>query len=208
MVGPAFIVFEGIDGAGKTLMLKLSKEFLLEKGVPAKKILLTAEPTSSSYGKKLRSLLSEEQDPKANARVFLELYLKDRKEHLSEEILPALDKGKIVLCDRFKYSTIVYQGVQGIPVMELIAAHRGMRVPDAVFIFDLPEEVALRRINNSKSRSIEKFEKKEFLLKVRRGFLELRKILPEENIKVFNADKPKEKVFEEVKAELSKLLGF
>ena len=85
-----FIVFEGIDGAGKGTIISEVKKFLLEKGIPEEKILVTAEPTNGAYGLKVRQLLKTSPSPESNARQFLELYVKDREQHLRDEIIPAL----------------------------------------------------------------------------------------------------------------------
>src|SRR3989338_5598895 len=100
-----FIVFDGLDGAGKGTALRGARSFLLANGIPAEKILMTAEPTGGLHGKMLREMLSQQVNPEVNARQFLDLYIADRKGHVESEILPAILAGKIILCDRYKYST-------------------------------------------------------------------------------------------------------
>jgi dTMP kinase len=151
-------------------------------------------------------MLQSQTDPSSNATELLGLYLSDRKEHLEKEILPALKQGKVVLCDRYKYSTIVYQSVQGLPIQHLIDLHLGMKVPDLALIFDLDANIALHRINNSALRKgTEKFEKKEFLQKAREAFLLLETLLPQENIKIIDASLPKNKVLEQIKKHIEAL---
>lgn len=189
-MGGKFIVFEGIDGAGKGTVIAEVKKRLLKKGVAEEKIIVTAEPTNSLYGKKVRELLKSDVNPDVNARQFLDLYVEDRKEHIAMEILPALKSGKIILCDRYKYSTFVYQSLQGISIKRIEKLHLGMPVPDIVFILDLPAEVALGRINADKKRAgLETFEKKDFLEKVRAGFASVKKIFPKEKIIITDASK-------------------
>ena len=145
---PLFVVFEGIDGSGKGTVISEAKKFLLEKGVSEEKILITCEPTNGFYGKKVRELLKTEVNPDVNAVQFLEAYVADRKEHLEKTIAPALKEGKIILCDRFKYSTFVYQSLQGISIEKIKEMHEGMTVPDLVFILDVPVDTALERISS------------------------------------------------------------
>ena len=173
---PLFIVFEGIDGSGKGTIIKETKIFLLQNGVSQKDIFVTAEPTNGFYGKKVRELLKTSPKPELNAPQFLDLYVADRKEHIEKELLPALKENKIILCDRYKYSTFVYQALQGIPVEKIKKLHEGMPVPDLIFILDVPAKTALERI--SKRKQLDSFEKKDFLEKVRNGFLSLKKIFP------------------------------
>lgn len=183
-----FVVFEGLDGSGKGAIIKEVEKFLLSKGFPEEKILLTAEPTRGLYGRKVRELLKSSVDPDVNAKQFLDLYVADRKEHIEKEILPALEDGKIILCDRYKYSTFVYQSLQGIAASVIEGLHKGMPVPDIVFVLDVPVNAALERINSDTKREhLESFEKTGFLEKVRKGFLNIRKIFPRENIIVVDA---------------------
>ena len=206
MKKPAFLVFDGIDGSGKSWASRETKQYLLNNRLKENDILLTAEPTKGQYGQKARQMLQSQTDPGSNAKELLNLYISDRKEHLEKEILPALKQGKIVLCDRYKYSTIVYQSVQGLPIQHLIDLHSGMKIPDLVLIFDLDQNIALKRINSSIARKgIEKFEKKEFLQKARESFLLLETLLPNENIKIIDASMPKAKVMEELISVLESL---
>ncbi len=202
-----FIVFEGIDGSGKGTVIGEAKKFLVSKGVPEKNILVTAEPTPGFYGKKVRELLASNVNPDVNAHHFLDLYVADRKEHIEKELKPALASGKIVLCDRYKYSTFVYQKLQGIPIEKIISLHKGMLVPDLIFILDVPVDAALKRINaDSKRKNLEAFEKKDFLEKVRGGFTALKRFFPEENIVVVDASKGIESVSGAVCRHLAKII--
>ncbi|MCR4368510.1 MAG: dTMP kinase [archaeon] len=194
-----FCVFEGVDGSGKGTVISAVKNFLAAKGVSEEKVLLTAEPTSGFYGKKVRELLATSPRPDLNAKQFLDLYVADRKEHVEKVILPALLEGKIILCDRYKYSTFVYQSLQGIEVEKIRELHAGMPVPDLAIILDLPVETALERINSdSKRGGVDAFERKDFLEKVRRGFLDLPKVFPGEKISFVDASVPLAKVCEKV----------
>jgi len=182
-----FIVWEGIDGSGKGTIIKETKRFLLEKGIKEEQILVTAEPTNGFYGKKVRELLKTNVNPNVNAQQFLDLYVADRKEHLEKELLPSLNNSKIILCDRYKYSTFVYQSLQGIPVEKIKELHKGMLIPDLIFILDVSPRISLKRI--SKRKQLEAFEKQDFLEEVRKGFLASKETFPNENIQIIDASK-------------------
>ena len=188
MVGKMY-VFEGLDGAGKSTVIKLVKKELIKKGVRSSKIFVTAEPTQSSIGKKIRELLSSSKDPFFDGEFFLSLYVLDRKHHLKKDVLPALHAGKLVLCDRFKYSTLVYQSIQGINPKDIVKLHKEMIAPDIVFVLDLPVDSALERLSRSRA-SKDVFEKKDFMQKARKKFLSLNKFFPNEKIIVIDASKP------------------
>lgn len=199
-----FIVFEGIDGSGKGTIIRETKKFLLQKGINEEQILVTAEPTPGFYGKKVRELLRTNVNPNVNAQQFLDLYVADRKEHLEKELQPALNNDKIILCDRYKYSTFVYQSLQGIPVEKIKELHKEMLIPDLIFILDVNPEISLKRI--SKRQQLEAFEKQDFLEKVRQGFLASKETFPNENIKIIDASKEISEVKKQVCEELWEII--
>ena len=191
-----FVVFEGIDGSGKGTIIKEAKKFLLEKGIQEEQIVVTAEPTNGFYGKKVRELLKTNVNPNVNSQQFLDLYVADRKEHLEKILQPALKNNKIILCDRYKYSTFVYQSLQGIPIEKIKKLHEGMLVPDLIFILDVSPTISLKRI--SRRQQLEAFEQQDFLEKVREGFLASKETFPDENIKIVDASKEISEVKKEV----------
>ncbi|MFA4907122.1 MAG: dTMP kinase [archaeon] len=203
-----FIVFEGMDGCGKTsqMMMAANYVFGLKRFDP---MLLTREPTFRAQGKKIWHLLRVDLDPMAKARKFLKLYFNDRKEHLKKDILPVLkNKNSVVLCDRYKYSTCAIQQAQGIPFREIEGMHKQLIVPGLVLIFDVPVETACARMKNDlKRKSAHKFEQKEIMKKIKVNYLALKKQLPSENIVVIDADRPKDEVFRVVRKEIDKLIG-
>ncbi len=203
-----FIVFDGLDGSGKGTLIESVKRYLLGTGAPSGKLFLTAEPTKGFYGKKVRELLASNVNPEVNAKSFLDLYVADRKEHVEREILPALKKGKIILCDRYKYSTFVYQSLQGMPMAEIRNLHKSLPVPDCVFILDVPAELALKRISSDSKRSArEVFENEGFLNRVRRQFLSIEDVFPDENIFIIDSSSSREEVLSEVRSILEKKLA-
>lgn len=141
-----FITFEGGDGAGKTTLIESVHAALTSKG---KRVLKTREPGGSLVGAGIRQLLLHSASP-LTKRCELFLFLADRAEHVDKVILPALEKGEIVLCDRFNDSTLAYQaGARGIneeQVRDLcsIASH-GLD-PDLTLYLDLDPRIAFERV--------------------------------------------------------------
>ena len=203
-----FIVLEGIDGCGKTSALfkiaeKIANQSKKYDHILIKRydhILVTREPTySNDAGRKARELLKKDSDPKKNAEECLRLYVEDRKEHLKKDIIPALEKNYVVLCDRFKYSTMAFQKEQGIPIQKIISLHEGMPSPDLTLILDLPAEVAFDRTNKRTEEVKEKkFEHLDFMKKLRNNYLEIPKLLQDEKIEIIKADQDREKVADDI----------
>lgn len=200
-----FIVFEGIDACGKSTMLLKTAQYLFDNFKEFDSIFITREPTFSPNGQTIRKMLKEQSSPLTSAKELLSLYLDDRKEHLSTFIRPLFSKGAVILCDRYKYSTIAYQYAQGIELQQIISAHKNMLVPDLTFILDVSPETALKRINSGRE-FFEKFEKDFFLKQLRENYLKLKDLLPEENIKVIDASRPVEQVFADIKVEVNELV--
>ena len=206
MPKPLFIVIDGIDGSGKGEIIKKLQNDLFEHD-KSHLVLTTREPTSSKFGKEIRTILKESSNPQSDNKKLLELYTKDRAWHLTNIIEPFLKNEEItpiVLSDRYYYSTIVYQHVQGIPLEDVIQANKAFRKPDIIFILDLPAKVALERIKAARN-SLEKFEQEAFLENVRNQFKQLSKHL-KDNIKIIDATKSIEEVYNAIKQEIEKLL--
>lgn len=201
-----FIVVDGIDGSGKTEIVKMLHNYLFSKHKKYR-ILTTREPTNGNYGSKIRHMLKLENDPKSNSKKLMELFIKDRNDHLKNTIGPFLkraygDELNIVLCDRYYYSTIAFQGAQGLNIKDIIAKNRVFRKPDLAFILDVDPSLALERIAYRKK---EKFEQLNFMKKIRENFLKLSKLL-DDNIKIIDSSKTLNKIFEEIKKEVDRIL--
>ena len=152
-----FIVIDGIDGSGKGEIIKRLQNEFFDKS-KSNLVLTTREPTASHFGKEIRKMLKESKDPKADNKKLLELYTKDRAWHLTNIIEPFLQQTEItpiVLCDRYYYSTIVYQHVQGIPLDDVIAANSIFRKPDITFIKDLPANEKRKKKKEHRSQHTE-----------------------------------------------------
>lgn len=184
-----FVTFEGVEGSGKTTVAKAIAENLHQKGLT---VVVTAEPGTTSVGSQIRQLLATVSERTAWTEAFL--FLADRAEHVAKVIKPALERGEIVLCDRFTDSTIAYQGFGlGLPLEWLTQlnsiATNGL-VPDLTLLLDIEPEAGLKR-----SRQETVFERRslDFHQRVRWGYLWLAKQEPH-RVKVIDASQPLESV--------------
>jgi dTMP kinase len=166
---PKLIVFEGIDGSGKTSLSRLFLKYLTQKGIPA---VWLREPTDSALGDKIRSVAqnSEQISPQQE----LDYFIQDRRWDVENNILPALQSGKTVVLDRYFYSNACYQGARGLDMNAIIDLNLAFAPqPDLTFIIDVDVDRALGRISSSRPGLAMLFEKKDFLLKVRSNYLKL-----------------------------------
>ncbi|MDD2696892.1 MAG: dTMP kinase [Candidatus Pacebacteria bacterium] len=187
-----FIVIEGLDGSGQTTQAELFKNFFIKQGF---KVVLTKEPTlDSEAGKRIREILDNKI--KAEAGVLQELFTQDRRDHLQNKILPALKEGKIVISDRYFFSTFAYGAADGLDLERLIGMNNDFLLPDLTFILKVSPEVCVERIEK-RGKGIKLFEKKEKLEKV----WETYRILPGrfENVYMVEGERTKEEVFSQIK---------
>lgn len=206
-----FISFEGTEGAGKTTLIQKLQAYLSACG---KDVVLTREPGGSGLGKKLRAIiLNAEEKISSGAELFL--FLADRAEHVEEVIKPALEQGKIVLCDRFADSTAAYQGYGRGMDKALLETLNGVAtgglLPDLTIVLDLEPEIGLsraKRRNAEQNLTVEegRFEAEAlaFHQKIRRGFLELAK--SDSRFLVVDAMQDADTVFEQVRQKIADLL--
>lgn len=188
-----FITFEGPEGSGKTTHARLLVDYLKKKG---EDVVYTREPGGTPIGAEIRKILLT-KDMDALTEAFL--YVADRREHVVKVIRPALSSGKIVISDRYFFSSWAYQGwgrglkLQTVWELSMLATERLM--PDFTFIMDIPVEEGLARLKEKDRLESEDIE---FHKKVRQGFLELAKMFPEKVFVVSTKDEPQEKVFEKI----------
>ena len=185
-----FISFEGGEGSGKSTQITLLKNWLAQK-MPATEIMLTREPGGTEQSEQIRDMLVRGAADKFTARTEALLMIAARTELVSQVIAPALNKGQIVVSDRFRDSTSVYQGLaHQISVAALDRLHDfaidGLK-PDITFLLDMPAEEGLRRaLKRMGTPACEgatdesRFEEKglDFHQRVRAGFLTLAKAEP------------------------------
>ena len=167
--GPLFLVFEGIDGSGKSTQCDLLYQHVISLGLPAVRL---AEPTDGEWGRKIRIMLKEKSIVPAEEQ--LELFLLDRMDDAERNIIPALNENRTVIMDRYYYSNAAYQGAAGIPPERIIRVNRSSRVPepDRVYYIDLPPNIAVQRVTG-RNNTREFFERESFLKKVREIFLSI-----------------------------------
>ena len=164
-----FVVLEGIDGAGKSTQAKLLGARLTARG---QKVVLSREPTMGQWGKLLRE---SAQTGRLSIEEEVELFLKDRREHVNELILPRLREGCVVIVDRYYFSTAAYQGARGVDPQELIRRNEEFAPePDLLVLFDLPVEDGLSRVR-ARGDKADHFEQVEALRRVREIFLSIQK---------------------------------
>ncbi|MBW6485364.1 MAG: dTMP kinase [Syntrophobacterales bacterium] len=209
-----FITFDGIEGCGKTTQLRLAEAWLRARGLP---VLATAEPGGTPLGVKIRELLLNRRSWNIGAEAELLLFAAARAQHVAETIIPALNDGKWVLCDRYTDATVAYQGFgRGINA-ELIRwlnefSSHGLE-PELTLLFDLPVEAGLRRARMRAAGSApdsaeDRFEQEEtnFHQRVRDGYLQLAEMAPE-RFRLVNAYGTPEEIQREVRRLLTALLG-
>ena len=171
-----FITFEGPDGAGKSTIIKLVHEKLLQDGF---NIVLTREPGGTPIAEKIRDIILDNSNQALDARTEALLYAASRRQHLVEKIWPALKEGKIVLCDRFLDSSLAYQGggrnlgVENVLNINLFATEN--TYPDLTLFFDVSPEVGLARVSKDKKRVADRLdnENENFHDKVYKTFKEI-----------------------------------
>lgn len=203
-----FISFEGPDGSGKTTQLKKAAAALREQGYD---VLESREPGGTVLAEKVRNIVLDPDLPINNITEVL-LYLAARSEHVEKVLVPAVKAGKIVLCDRFSDSTLVYQGLtRGLKIEELTQlrqlnefASNGL-VPDMTLLLDGAPEVLLGRRD---ARGVsDRYENKglDFQHAIRNGFVALAQAEPE-RIKIVNAEGDEAEVQALVMQEINSLL--
>ena len=142
-----FIVFEGLDGCGKSTQARLLHEHFVSGG---KNCLLTYEPTSSELGSLARAFTKGELALEDESLALL--FAADRYEHFAKKISPVLDGGGIVVCDRYYYSNIVYQGLDEQKVSRILDYNQQVmkRPPDIVFFLETTPEICLERLKHTR----------------------------------------------------------
>jgi dTMP kinase len=194
-----FVTLEGPEGAGKTTQVKLLSKQLEILGI---KHVVTRDPGGTPLGRQIRRILLNPENP-VHPTTELLLYQADRAQHVSELIMPSLQAGALVICDRYIDSTVAYQGYGRSIDLNLIAelneiSTGGLR-PQMTILFDIESSEGLSRLHPGGHDRLER-EALEFHLKVRQGYLNLTKQEPD-RWRVLDASKP----LSVVQAELRKL---
>ncbi len=195
-----FISIEGPEGSGKTTISKLIKNELVKRGFD---VVLTREPGGIDISEQIRNIILDSKNVMMDSKTEALLYAAARRQHLVEKVLPALNQGAIVLCDRFVDSSLVYQGVaRGLGIekvydINLFAIEDVM--PNCTIFFDIDPCLGLQRINNDSSREVNRLDLEgiEFHQKVYQGYKEVVKKYSDRIIEV-DASKTVEEVYQDV----------
>ena len=199
MVG-FLITIEGPDGAGKSTQMDLAEDWLSRQG---KRVVRTREPGGTAIADKIRALLLDPAHGEMTPRAEALLYMASRAQHTAELIRPAMERGSVVLSDRYSDSTLVYQGVaRGLPVAELLELNRFATeslIPDLTLLLDGDAERLCKRVFRRGQQDRLENESLEFHRQVRQGFLALAAKEPE-RIKVIDAECSVERVWASIEA--------
>lgn len=201
-----FITFEGIEGAGKSTQIKRLSHYLTKEGIDS---IETREPGGTDVAEVIRQLLLDRTLPAMHSDTELLLMFAARAEHLQKKILPAIETGQWVLCDRFTDSSYAYQGYgRGIPLEHLQILEQwvqGDLRPDQVLVFDLPVELGLERAG--KRGESDRFEQEdvEFFTRARNGFLR-RAAKYSDRYQVIDASVSEDQVWGMVKQQIDRLI--
>jgi len=195
-----FITIEGGEGSGKTSLIKLLVNDFKKLNIDT---LTSREPGGSKIAEEIRQVILNVENTKMDYMTEALLYAASRKQHLEEIIKPAINEGKLVICDRYIDSSLAYQGwARGLGIEKVydinMYATEGF-LPDLTLFIDIPAEVGLERIK-SNNRDVDRLdlEKISFHHKVREGYLKIAEMYPE-RIVVIDGNKSLEEVYEDIK---------
>ncbi|MBY0754811.1 dTMP kinase [Clostridium sardiniense] len=204
-----FIVFEGGEGSGKSTMIDKVYEWLRECDYDCIK---TREPGGISIAEQIREVILNKENTKMDGKTEALLYAAARRQHLVEKVIPALENGQVVLCDRFVDSSLAYQGyARGLGIEEVYEINRfaiGDCMPNISILFDISPEVGMARIKKNAEREVNRLdlEKLDFHNKVREGYDIIYRKNRDRMVKI-NADESIDKVFDDVKNIISNLIN-
>ena len=192
-----FISIEGPDGAGKSTQINNIKAFLEERGM---EYILTREPGGTMISEKIRNIILDKENQGMNYVTEALLYAASRAQHVSQVIKPALEEGKVVICDRFIDSSFAYQGYArglGDTVWDINKAAVDGCMPDITFVFKLDPKVGLSRVKGRGEEDRLELEKMEFHQRVYEGYLDLERKYPERIVGI-DASKSIEEIKEDI----------
>ncbi len=194
-----FIVFEGIDGSGKSTQMKLLAEALEKSGVKTR---LTLEPTYGLVGDTLHRILSGEVE--ADPKVTAALFVADRLDHITSSedgVLKSLEMGETVLCDRYYFSSYAYQSTE-VPREWVVDANRlcaQALKPDVTIFIDISPQTAMERINANRE-TIEIYETEEKLTKIRESYFSAFEMMKEsERVEIIDGERTVGEIAEDIR---------
>lgn len=184
-----FITFEGIDGCGKSTQMARAVQKLTEQGFP---VVATREPGGTPISEKIREILISADNSEMVNECEILLYCAARAQHVREKIIPAMNEGKIVVCDRFQEATFAYQGFGrglGVEVLKQFNSYAtGGLDPDLTFIFDISVEASLSRLAKMEKKK-DRLEQngKDFFEAIRNGYLTIARDEPQ-RVRIINGE--------------------
>ena len=202
------ITLEGGEGSGKTSVLKLVAAALEQQG---HSVICTREPGGIDIAEQIREVILDRRNIKMDPRTEALLYAAARRQHLVERVIPALQEGKIVLCDRYIDSSLAYQGhARGLGIDEIYTVNKfaiDHYMPDLTLYFDVEPAIGLSRIEKDAGREVNRLdiESIKFHETVREGYKLLVDRYPE-RIQVIDASERLEAVFEEAFAKITEFI--
>ena len=192
-----FITLEGGEGSGKTTAINSIEAYFKNKGY---QVICTREPGGISISEKIRDIILDVNNTKMTKETETLLYAASRMQHLSEKILPALENGMVVICDRYLDSSYVYQGIaRGVGIEEVkMANHFALKyMPDLTIFLDVRPEVGLKRIENRGKMDRLDLEKIEFHQSVYNGYLKICDMFKDRIVKI-NVENSQEVVINDI----------
>lgn len=200
-----FISFEGIDGSGKSTQITRLKKYFEDKNY---RVILTREPGGTDIGEKIRQLILDPQNKSMTPMTEAMLYAASRAQHVEEVIKPAIDDGKVVICDRFVDSSIAYQGYgrklgESVDVINSYAVNEYM--PNLTFLINIEPDLSTERIGQRNRDRIE-LEKHEFHKAVYDGYKRLLDRFPDRIIEI-DGSQTIERIQEEITRHIEILIG-
>jgi len=200
-----FITFEGTDGSGKTTQIKLLEQYMGAKG---REVVLSREPGGTRVSEIIRDIILEPENKEIVPLTEMILYAASRAQHVAEVIEPAVNNGKIVICDRYVDSSYAYQGGgRGVDLKIIADVNRiaiNGTVPDITFFLDIDPEISIkRRINSTGADRIEQ-EKLDFHRRVYDGYKKLSILYPD-RIKTIDATRSIEEISSQINEYIDEL---
>ena len=202
-----FITFEGGEGTGKTTIINYISKYLNDKGYG---VITTREPGGIDIAEQIRNIILDVKNTKMDYRTEALLYAASRTQHLAEKVIPALNDNKIVLCDRYLDSSLVYQGIArglGIDNVLKINMFALEYMPDITFFIDVKPEICFKRLkDNNREMDRLDLEKMSFHDMVYEGYKEVAKMYPKRIVSI-NGDRKIEDIIEDIRMKIEKLIG-
>ena len=202
-----FITFEGGEGTGKTTIINYISKYLNDKGYS---VVTTREPGGIDIAEQIRSIILDVKNTKMDYRTEALLYAASRTQHLAEKVIPALNENKIVLCDRYLDSSLVYQGIaRGLGIDNVLKVNMFATeyMPNITFFIDVKPEICFKRLkDNNREMDRLDLENMDFHNMVYEGYKEVAKMYPKRIVSI-NGDRKIEDILVDIKDRIDKLLG-